>query len=272
MSVSNEDAVRALFEATNRRDWPRAVDAYDDNAVLVVTSAFGVNAGVYYGREAVTGWFGDWLSTLRETRFSDLEVEHGTEALALRAKHTARGAESGVELTTDLFYAYWFRQEKVIRVEVHGSWEEARHAAGVRPPRAPLDLVRSIMAAWVRGDYSSAEWAHPEIESVVADGPSPGTWTGRAGMARGFRDFLSAWEGVRHEVDEYRALDGERVLVLSGLGARGKTSGVELGQIAAKGAVLFHVRDGEVTRLVLYLDRNHALTDLGLVPEADSGS
>ena len=54
-----------------------------------------------------------------------------------------------------------------------------------------LDLVRSIFAGWERGDYSSAAWADPEIEWVIADGPSPGVWKGPAGMADGTRDWLT---------------------------------------------------------------------------------
>jgi ketosteroid isomerase-like protein len=129
---------------------------------------------------------------------------------------------------------------------------------------ANLDLVRSIFAIWERGDYSSVEWAHPEIEWVLADGPSPGTWTGVAGMAEGWRDFLSAWEEHSIEVDEYRELDGERVLVLEHVSGYGKTSGVELAQMGARGATLFHVRSGKVTRLVNYFDCKRALADLDL--------
>jgi len=95
-----------------------------------------------------------------------------------------------------------------------------------------LDLVRSIYKPWERGDFSSAEWAHPEIEYVEADGPAPGG--SRAGMAEVFRDWLSTWAEWRVEAEEYGELDGERVLVLFQFRARGKTSGLEVGQIGTK--------------------------------------
>jgi ketosteroid isomerase-like protein len=133
-----------------------------------------------------------------------------------------------------------------------------------------LDLVRSIYARWERGDFSSTDWAHPDIEYVTADGPSPGTRTGLAGMADATRDWMTVWQDWRVEGDEYRDLDGERVLVLVRYGGRGKTSGMEIAQVRTTGATLFHVGGGKVTRLVFYLDRERALADLGLAAEGGS--
>ena len=126
-----------------------------------------------------------------------------------------------------------------------------------------VELVRSIDAAWERGDYSSAEWAHPEIECVRADGPDPGSWTGVAGMKEAWREFLGAWQGYRIDVEEFLELDGERVLAFTRRRGRGQASGVEISQVA-DGATLWHVRDGRVTRQVNYWDRSRALADLGL--------
>jgi ketosteroid isomerase-like protein len=127
-----------------------------------------------------------------------------------------------------------------------------------------LDLVRSIYADWERGDFSSAEWAHPDIELVYADGPDPASWSGLAGMSDGWRNVLAAWHDVSATAEEYRELDGERVLVLDRRGGRGRTSGLQLEEVWTKGATLWHVREGKVTRLVINWDRKRALADLGL--------
>lgn len=131
-----------------------------------------------------------------------------------------------------------------------------------------LELVRSICTAWDRGDYSSAGWAHPEIELVVADGPSPGRWRGITGMAEVWREWLGAWEKLRQEADEYRELDDERVLVFFRMRGRGKTSGLDLAQMHPLGAGLFHVRDARVTKCVAYADHERAVADVGPAPEA----
>jgi ketosteroid isomerase-like protein len=66
------------------------------------------------------------------------------------------------------------------------------------------------------------------------------------------------------EAEEYRELDGERVLVLTQYGGRGKTSGLQLGEIRSKGANVVHIRGGKVTKCAFYFDRERALADLGL--------
>jgi ketosteroid isomerase-like protein len=127
-----------------------------------------------------------------------------------------------------------------------------------------VDLVRSIYAAWERGDFSSAEWADPEIEFVATEGPDPSRSTGVAAMAERWRQWMASWDNYRSEAEEYRELDSERVLVLMRHGGRGKTSGMEVEQLDRWGTNLFQIRDGKVVRLTLYWDRDRALTDLGI--------
>jgi hypothetical protein len=55
--------------------------------------------------------------------------------------------------------------------------------------------------------------------------------------------------------EEYRELDDKRVLVLIDYIGRGKMSGLDVGHLRAKGAHLFHISEGKVTKFVRYLDR-----------------
>ena len=126
-----------------------------------------------------------------------------------------------------------------------------------------LDLVRSICADLERGEFSRwVEFADPEIEAVNVDGLIPVRSKGVRVAEERLRDFMAAWEDFHVEVEEYRELDGERVLVLLRRSGRGQASGVELH--GARGAELFHVRDGRITKLIWYWDRERALADLGL--------
>jgi ketosteroid isomerase-like protein len=127
-----------------------------------------------------------------------------------------------------------------------------------------VELVRSVHEAWGRRDYVWTDWADPAIEFVVADGPSPGRWTGLDGMWQGWREILGPWDDWRAEELDLRELDEERVLALVRFSGRGRLSGLEVAQMSQEGANLFHLRDGRVTKLVVYWDSDRALADLGL--------
>ena len=126
-----------------------------------------------------------------------------------------------------------------------------------------LELVRSILASWERGDLTPrqwSEWAHPDIEFVVVGGPEPSSHLG-PDAAPHIEAFLNLWDEYRVEAEEYRELDDERVLVLTRQSGRGRSSHVEITQ---RRATLFHIRGGKVIRRVNYWDRDRALAELGL--------
>ena len=129
--MTHEEIVREQFAATAKRaDWPRAMALYDDAAVLVAGE--GMQApGSYYGKDAIGRWFADWFNAFEDATFEIREFHQGRDGLALSARHAARGKGSGVEVALDLYYAYWFRDGKVLRIEVHFDRDTAWRAAGV---------------------------------------------------------------------------------------------------------------------------------------------
>jgi ketosteroid isomerase-like protein len=234
-----------------------------------------------HGREEIAQFLARFLEAwLRYEWESDDLIPVGEDRVLACLNLRAEGRESGMNLEGDLYQCLWLRHGRFFRIEDHLTLSGALHALGLEGDtleaaglRAPsnVDLLRSIYADWERGDFSSMDWADPEIEYIHADGPARGTWTGLAGMAEGWRSWLSAWEGLHVEVDEYRELDDDRVLVVAQGYARGKTSGLETGgRIRSKAAALFHFRAGRVARLVIYFDIDRAFSELGFSPDPSS--
>jgi ketosteroid isomerase-like protein len=129
-----------------------------------------------------------------------------------------------------------------------------------------LELVRSIYADWEHGDFRSDEWADPDIEFAWVDGPSPGRWVGLRGMSQGMREMLTAWEDYRVVAESFTELDEERVLAVLTAHGRGKASGLDLGRAGwiQRGVNVFRVKNGRVTRIDAYYDRERAFADLGI--------
>ena len=127
--------------------------------------------------------------------------------------------------------------------------------------RENLELVRSIYERWDRGDYSSIEWADPEIEWSAPGGLDPEPTHGIEAMGRAWGDWLGQFEQFESHAIEYIENE-DQVVVLTRFGGRGKGSGVPLEEMP--GAARFRIRDGKVVELAIYVDPEWALRDAGI--------
>jgi ketosteroid isomerase-like protein len=133
-----------------------------------------------------------------------------------------------------------------------------------------LDLVKSLFTSWERGDFSSSDWADPEIELVFADGPTPASARGLPGMRELWSSMLDAWVDLRAVPEEFHELDENRVLVFLRNEGHGRSSGIDVQAISVRSANLFEIRGGKVTKLVAYWDREVAIEEVGFSPGSGS--
>jgi ketosteroid isomerase-like protein len=85
------------------------------------------------------------------------------------------------------------------------------------------------------------------------------TFTGLAGLAEGWAEWLSAWSRYDAEVED--TIDaGDNVVMLVRLIGETRHDNVVIEQPAA---VVYTVEDGKVVRLAFHLDRRQALAEAG---------
>jgi ketosteroid isomerase-like protein len=113
-----------------------------------------------------------------------------------------------------------------------------------------VEIVRHVYDGWARGDFSNVDDFDPDVEFEMADWPHQTKVTGIQAMWDTWRSTLGAFEDFRSVASELTAY-GDNVLVLNRIEASGKESGAG---VSAEVASLFTVRDGKITRLVLYWD------------------
>jgi ketosteroid isomerase-like protein len=128
---------------------------------------------------------------------------------------------------------------------------------------ADLELVKGIFRAWERGDYSSVEWAHPDISYDV---PGPDREVrGIEQMSRAWIHWLQSYKDFRVEARSFHRA-GDTIVVEQAFHGEGRASGIPLEEIV--GAAAFTVRDGKVIRFRGYTNLPEALADAGIEPDA----
>jgi ketosteroid isomerase-like protein len=131
MSQESVDIVLAQYEATNDRDFPRAMGYYAEDVELVVDAEASLERGTFRGREAVGRWFGNWLSTFEPGYHFDVnEARDLGDVVLLVAGTRGRGRTSGAEVQGEVAYLYEIRDGKIVRAELFANRAAALQAAG----------------------------------------------------------------------------------------------------------------------------------------------
>ena len=125
-----------------------------------------------------------------------------------------------------------------------------------------IRIVRTIYAEWERGDFSSVDWAHPEIEFLIP-GIDQRSERGIESMGRAWAQWLRAFEGFSVEGQEFFDR-GDNVVVRQVFHGTGQGSGIPLE--AAPGSAVLSLKDGKVTRFHGTLTLEEALEEAGIEP------
>lgn len=127
-------------------------------------------------------------------------------------------------------------------------------------PQQNVDIVRKVFDfGFVDGDLDSAlELMDPGCVMDWSDSRSPysGVYRGHAEIREAWQGWNDAWDEWRPEILEAIEVDGDTVVIVTLVNARGKGSGVP---VQARGASVWTVRDGRVAYAKLCQNKAEAL-------------
>jgi ketosteroid isomerase-like protein len=145
--------------------------------------------------------------------------------------------------------------------EPAGSWGVESEILAVAMSQENVELVRGMYEAFHRGDFDTALASFdPAVEVDASVRVDEGVGHGRDAVATVVGRWVGAWDDWREDIEEMRDL-GRHVLVVSTQRGRAKGSGIE---VETRYSVLYEVRGGTITRMVLHTGPAEALKAAGL--------
>jgi ketosteroid isomerase-like protein len=145
-------------------------------------------------------------------------------------------------------------------VEVVRRYYEAVHRVLLAYWDAPRSAADSLRAGDIPPEVAEMmRWLHPNAEWKTA--LTGVTYRGYEEMTTGFDEMVGAAKDYRVELQEVTDLGGNQILVAAKVGMKGKASEIDVDTMLF---VAVTVRDGLITKMDEYLERDEALEAAGL--------
>ena len=128
MSEENLEAVKAFIDAYNRRDFDKAVEAFDPGVEWILPERQSSDS--CQGTGAVIRFWQGIDNTFEDLQLRPQEHVDAGDRIATRLRHYGR-SKSGVEIDTELYHqVVTFRDGRIVRFDYVETWPEALAVAG----------------------------------------------------------------------------------------------------------------------------------------------
>ncbi len=131
MSRENVEVVRRSMEAFRGGDWENAMTAFHPDVVWEETPSLGPDAATYRGINAVRDALQSWTSRWEDYSYSVSRYAEAGDDVVVLIKERGRGRASEATVQRETGEVHTFRDGKVVRTRLFGSWREALQAAGL---------------------------------------------------------------------------------------------------------------------------------------------
>ena len=262
MSPENVEIVRAVFDATNRKDWDTVLAAYSsdtewDDRDLRPEGA--VHRGIDAMSAEMRAWFGTWTGYRQEIE----QVLDAGEQVVVVVRESGAGKRSGAQMDQLVGVVITVRGGLIVRTRLY---REPRDALESLAPSdaGSVEVVRRHFEAFEHGGLDAVEkfW-HPDIDWRAVEGAADdvGAIRGTQALRRYYEDWAETFDSIGAEVDEVIFESPERCAVAVRNSGRARGSSA---LIHGRYYVVCTVKDGRIVSGREYETRAQALEAAGL--------
>src|SRR5215207_4381513 len=236
MSQKNVEIVRRSVEAYERGDIQAMLDSADPE-LITHRAPPQPDAGTWHGPEGFLQALAGWVEGFDKFEATTEEIiDANDDQVITRSHQRALGTESRVPIEADFWLVHTIKDQKVVRLDIYASKQQALGAVGLREYGMSQENVETVLLAYDRlnsGDTDgflqlcATGFEFHDPPALPGAGMHIGHEANRAWLAEIRKDFAD----LRFQPEKIIDAGGDRVVVACRTIGHGKLSGAQLDMV-----------------------------------------